>query len=42
MIEFPIWAIVVLSVLATPTALLAIAILFDVIACAIDDMRYGR
>ncbi len=38
----PIWAIVILGALAAPTALLAIAILLDAIACAIEDMRYGR
>lgn len=31
MIEFPIWAIVVLSVFATPTAILALMMLIDII-----------
>jgi hypothetical protein len=39
MIEFPIWAIVVLSILAAPTAGLAMAVLIDVILDAIDRRR---
>lgn len=36
MIEFPIWAIVVLSVLAMPTAVLALMILLDLLVDLFD------
>ncbi len=36
MIEFPIWAIVVLSVLAAPTAILALMVLLDLLVDLFD------
>jgi hypothetical protein len=36
MIEFPIWAIVVLSVFAAPTAILALMMLLDLLVDLLD------
>lgn len=41
MIEFPIWAIVVLSALALPTAALILMVIADVIIDAVGD-RLGK